>query len=83
MRESNPYAAPAVIDQNQIVLPEDPVRLLGIAKAQRGLMLCNVLLECLAGVICFTHWILWSKSGAGHSFLARQPKPYGTAVKIN
>ena len=40
MRESNPYAAPAAIDPNQSVLPDDPVRLLGIAKAQRGLMLC-------------------------------------------
>jgi hypothetical protein len=39
MQESNPYAAPVAIDPNQIMLPEDAARLLGIAKAQRGLMM--------------------------------------------
>lgn len=40
MQEANPYAAPSAIDPNQIMLPDEAVRLLGIAKAQRGLMLC-------------------------------------------
>lgn len=40
MQEANPYSAPTTIDANQVAWPDDPVRLLGIAKAQRGLMLC-------------------------------------------
>jgi hypothetical protein len=40
MQEANPYAAPVVMDPNPMGTADDPDRLLGIAKAQRGLMLC-------------------------------------------